>query len=146
MAHSIQTEPPSPKNVVVYKINSTAINVTWDKQTLVELKGLADYTVEYSMAVSNQKRQILSGVVTVPWTESNILITNLTPGVQYDVSVSVATSVGMSGKFFFVFFFTEYHVHNSNIIISMLIIIVNNIIMQIKFVACLGMYQPLLLQ
>ena len=101
MAHSIQIEPPTPKNVVVYKINSTAINVTWDKQTLIELKGLADYTVEYSMAVSNRKRQILSGVVTVPWTESNVLITNLTPGVQYDVSVSVATSVGMSGKFFF---------------------------------------------
>ena len=105
MTHSIQTEPPSPKNVVVYKINSTAINVTWDKQTLVELKGLADYTVEYIMAVSNRKRQTLSGVVTVPWTESNVLITNLTPGVQYDVSVSVATSVGISGKFVFFFFF-----------------------------------------
>ena len=80
----------------MYKINSTAINVTWDKQTLVELKGLADYTIEYSTAASNRKRQ-LSGVVTVPWTESHVVVTNLTPGVQYDVSVSVSTSVGMSG-------------------------------------------------
>ena len=82
--------------MIVYKINSTAINVTWDKQTLVELKGLADYTIEYSTAVSNRKRQ-LSGVVTVPWTESHVVITDLTPGAQYDVSVSVSTSVGMSG-------------------------------------------------
>ena len=82
--------------MIVYKINSTAINVTWDKQTLVELKGLADYTIEYNTAVSNRKRQ-LSGVVTVPWTESHVVITDLTPGAQYDVSVSVSTSVGMSG-------------------------------------------------
>ena len=84
---------------MVYKINSTAINVTWDKQTLVELKGLADYTVEYSIAESNRKRQS-SGIVTVPWTENHVVITNLTPGAQYDVYVSVSTSVGMSGTLY----------------------------------------------
>ena len=83
--------------MVVYKINSTALNVTWDKQTLVELKGLADYVVEYSLVVPNRRRQ-LSDTITVPWTESHVIITNLTPGAQYDVSVSVSTSVGISGK------------------------------------------------
>ena len=94
--NSLQIEPPSPENVIVYKINSTAINVTWDKQTLVELKGLADYTIEYSLAVPNRRRQS-SGMITVPWTESHVVITNLTPGAQYDVSVSISTSAGISG-------------------------------------------------
>lgn len=80
----------------MYKINSTAINITWDKQTLVELKGLADYIIEYSLAVPNRRRQS-SGIVSVPWTESYVIVTNLTPGAQYDVSVSVSTSAGMSG-------------------------------------------------
>ena len=91
-------EPPSPRNVVVFKINSTALNVTWDKQTLVELKGLADYIVVYSPVVPKKKRQS-SKMVTVPWTESHVIITNLTVGAQYDITVSVSTSVGMSGKY-----------------------------------------------
>ena len=78
---------------MVFKINSTALNVTWDKQTLVELKGLADYIVEYSPAISERRQ-----MVTVPWTESHVIITNLTLGAQYDITVSVITSVGMSGK------------------------------------------------
>ena len=92
------TVPPPPKNVLVLKINITAINVSWDKQTLVELKGIADYIVEYSpAAVLKSKRQI-SNTVTVPWTENHVTIPNLTPGAKYDVSVSVSTSVGMSGN------------------------------------------------
>ena len=81
---------------MVFKINSTAINVTWDAQTLVELKGLADYVVEYSPFVPKRKRQS-SKTVTVPWTESHVIITNLTVGAQYDITVSVSTSVGISG-------------------------------------------------
>ena len=90
--------PPSPKNVVYFNINSTAIYVSWDKQTLVELKGLADYIIEYSQfeSVSNKKRQSRN-MVTVPWTETHAVITNLTPGAMYNIFVSVSTSVGISG-------------------------------------------------
>ena len=53
------TVPPPPKNVLASKVNFTAIDVSWDKQTLVELKGLADYIVEYSpVDVLKSKRQI----------------------------------------------------------------------------------------
>ena len=82
------------------KVNFTAIDVSWDKQTLVELKGLADYIVEYSpVDVLKSKRQI-GNTVTVPWTENHVIIPNLTPGAKYDISVSTSTSVGMSGKIY----------------------------------------------
>ena len=45
---------------MVLKINSTAINVTWDAQTLVELKGLADYIVEYSPFVPKRKSKTVT--------------------------------------------------------------------------------------
>ena len=78
------------------RINSTAINVTWDKQTLVEVKGFANYIVEYRQVDQNKKRQ--SGDrVTVPWPATYVIISNLNPGGQYGVSVSVSTSVGISG-------------------------------------------------
>ena len=70
--------PPPPKNVLVSNINSTAINVSWDKQSLVELKGLADYVIEYKRVIQSRKRQ-LRNQVTVPWTQNHVVISNLTP-------------------------------------------------------------------
>ena len=90
--HSIV--PPSPKNVVVSRINSTSIEVRWDRQTLVELKGLAEYVIEYTEVVSQ-----LGNRVTVPWTENNITISNLRPGVEYSVTMSTSTSAGTSGSY-----------------------------------------------
>lgn len=84
--------PPSPKNVVVSRINSTAIEVRWDRQTLVELKGLAEYVIEYTEVISQSGNR-----VTVPWTENNIIISNLRPGVEYSVTMSTSTSAGISG-------------------------------------------------
>ena len=81
---------------MVSRVNSTAIDVSWDSQTLLELKGLADYVVTYYQ-VSSEKRQA-GNTVTVPWTENNVVISNLTQGVDYNVSVSTSTSVGTSGK------------------------------------------------
>ena len=88
--------PPPPKNVLISSINSTAINVSWDKQSLVELKGLADYVIEYHRVILNRKRQI-NDQVTVPWSQNHIVISNLTPGARYNVFVSASTSAGMSG-------------------------------------------------
>lgn len=81
--------------MLVSRISSTALNISWDKQTLVELKGLAKYLVEYSEA-SSVKRQS-ARVVIVPWTETSVTISDLMAGVEYSVMVSVTTSAGMSG-------------------------------------------------
>ena len=87
--------PPPPKNIKIMRINSTAIEVSWDRQTLVELKGLAEYVIMYNEAVS--RRRQAGNTVTVPWTENNVTISNLMPGVEYSVTVGASTSVGMSG-------------------------------------------------
>lgn len=87
--------PPSPKNVLVHRINSTTVNITWEKQTLVELKGLANYNIEISYS---KKRQLFKTFV-VPWTKNHLVISNLTQGVDYNIFVTTSTSVGMSGMF-----------------------------------------------
>lgn len=86
--------PPPPRNVEVSRINPTAIQVGWDMQTLVELKGLAEYVVEYSQVTSRRRE---SGTVIVSWTRSSTIISDLEPDEAYRVTVSTSTSVGMSG-------------------------------------------------
>lgn len=83
---------------MVSRINSTVIEVTWDRLTLVELKGLAEYVIQYSQMTT--KRRQSGDIVTVPWTENNLVISNLIPGIEYSVTVSASTSVGTSGTVF----------------------------------------------
>ena len=83
-------------NVVVVRFDSTSIGVSWTKYTLVELKGLANYTVMYNIIIGSRKRQ-LGGLITVPWTENRVIISNLQPGAEYDVTVSTSTTAGTSG-------------------------------------------------
>ena len=83
-------------NVVVVRFDSTSIGVSWTKYTLVELKGLANYTVMYNIIIGSRKRQ-LGGVISVPWTENRVIISNLQPGAEYDVTVSTSTTGGISG-------------------------------------------------
>ena len=85
----------------VERIDSTTMTVSWSKQTLVELKGLANYTITYSVSGGgSRKRQTgEEGTVMVPWTQNSVTITNLRPNAAYDVSVSSVTSAGSSGKY-----------------------------------------------
>ena len=83
-------------NVVVVRFDSTTIGVSWSKFTLVELKGLASYIVTYKIVIGSRRRQ-LGGMVTVPWTENQVVISNLQPGAQYDITVTTSTLAGMSG-------------------------------------------------
>ena len=93
-------EPPLPENVVVVRFNPTSIGVSWNKFTLVELKGLADYIVTYTIIIDSRKRQSeLGGTVTVPWTQNQVIITGLQSGAEYDVTVRISTTAGMSGIF-----------------------------------------------
>lgn len=89
--------PPAPENVVVVRLDSTTLAVSWNKFTLVELKGLASYVITYDVVIPSRKRQQFRGTVNVSWTENSVFITNLQSGAQYDVTVSISTSVGMSG-------------------------------------------------
>ena len=88
--------PPSPVNVVIVRFDSTSIGVSWDKFTLVELKGLANYTVTYDIVIDSRKRQ-LGGMITVPWTQNQVIISNLQPGAEYHVTVRISTTTGISG-------------------------------------------------
>ena len=91
--------PSQPENVMVERIDSTSIMVTWDRLSLVDLKGLANYTITYSISAGggSRKRQVDQGMMTVPWTENNVTITNLRPGAGYIVNVKTMTSIGQSG-------------------------------------------------
>ena len=70
------------------------MRVSWDRLTLVELKGLGSYVIRYIR--SDRKEQTQEKVITVSWTKSNITIDNLQPGVQYDVTVAVSSEGGIS--------------------------------------------------
>ena len=83
-------------NVAAVRFDSTSIGVSWTKYTLVELKGLANYTVTYSIIIGSQKGE-LGGMVTVPWTQNSVIISGLQPGAEYDITVSTSTTVGSSG-------------------------------------------------
>ena len=90
--------PPRPENVAVARLDSTTIVVSWEKLSLVEMKGLATYVVTYSVVIPSRKRQQFRGTVNVSWTEDRVFISNLHPGAQYDITVGILTSAGMSGR------------------------------------------------
>ena len=93
--------PPPPENVVFVRFNPTSIGVSWNKFTfkLVELKGLANYIVTYTIIIDSRKRQSeLGGTVTVPWTQNQAVISGLQSGAEYDVTVRTSTAAGMSGS------------------------------------------------
>ena len=90
--------PPPPENVEVERFDSTSIGVSWTKFTLVELKGLANYSVTYSIIIGSRKRQSrLGGTMTVPWTQNQVIISGLQSGADYDVTVRTSNTAGMSG-------------------------------------------------
>ena len=89
--------PLQPMNVNVERVDATTMIVSWDKLTLVELKGLADYVVTYSLGGGSRKRQA-EGMVMVPWTNNSVTIRGLQSGAAYSVAVGTRTSAGASGK------------------------------------------------
>ena len=97
MLFLLNSAPPPPMNVVIARLGSTTLAVSWTKLTLVELKGLASYIITYGVVIPSRKRQQFRGTVNVSWTEDSVFLSNLHPGAQYDVTVYILTSAGMSG-------------------------------------------------
>lgn len=95
------TVPPPARNVRFSRINSSSINVTWEKQSLIELKGLANYIIEYNQVSSNRKKQ-LRNRVSVAWTEVHVVISNLIQSSKYTIFVQTSTSAGFSRKLSFI--------------------------------------------
>ena len=86
-----------PQNVIVTRINDTAMNVRWDRFTLVELKGFAMYVITYTVSGASRKRQS-NQMVTAMWFENNKTIGNLPPRLAVDVQVRTMSDGGTSSK------------------------------------------------
>ena len=89
--------PPPPENVVITRFNLTSIQVGWKKFTLVELMGLANYTVSYS-AISTPRTRQTPNTIILPWSENSVVIHNLIPGTLYRILVSASTTAGEAGE------------------------------------------------
>ena len=90
------SEPPMPMNVMVVRINSTAMIVSWDKFTLVELKGFASYIITYTVGGGSRKRQGSDRMATAMWFESNKTIGGLPLGQAVGVQVHTTSTGGTS--------------------------------------------------
>ena len=97
----VYSVPVQPDDVTLERVDSTTMIVSWTRLTLVELKGLANYTITYSVSGGgSRKRQTgEEGTIMVPWTQDSVTISNLRPNAAYDVSVGTVTSTGQSRKY-----------------------------------------------
>ena len=82
------------------RFDPTSIGVSWTKFTLMELKELANYTVTYDVVIgsTSRKRQSqLGGVITLPWIQNQVIISDLQPGAEYQITVGISITTGTSG-------------------------------------------------
>ena len=90
MYHSV---PASPTGVTAVRLNSTHMNVSWKRLTLIEARGfIVSYTVLYQRIAGDRKRQINN--LLVPGNESSALIGDLNLSSAYQVFVRASTSAG----------------------------------------------------
>ena len=78
------TEPPAVNNISVERVSTTTIIVFWTPLTLVQARGFVRYRVSYRPQ-NSQKRQEVS--VVVSGDQGSVTISELLPGVAYDVAV-----------------------------------------------------------
>ena len=91
--HHICTVPSSaPSDVVVTRVNTTSINVTWTPLTLTEARGvITGYVLNYVVATSTRSKRAL---LEVSHDMSSYVITRLLTDKAYGVSVACKTEVG----------------------------------------------------
>ena len=90
------TEPPALENLMVAERNMTSIKICWKGFTLVELQGVGNYTIVYHRAGTSRQG---ATTINVPWTDNCVTIHNLTPGLEYDIAVSISLTSRTSGKY-----------------------------------------------
>ena len=86
--------PASPTGVSVLRLNGTHMNVSWNRVPLSVARGfIVSYTVLYSKVTTGRKRRQVK-FVTVPGSETSVVIGDLNPSISYQVFVSAANSAG----------------------------------------------------
>ena len=87
-----QELPPtkSPENVVLNKLNSTALNVTWTPLTLFEARGFPEYRVVLT-AVTNRRRKRQSDPIIIITSNSFAVFSGLEENTNYLAVVGVRT-------------------------------------------------------
>ena len=86
------SEPPIPTNISVLRLNGTHMNISWSLIPITEARGfIQSYLILYQEIV-NRKRQISS--VSVPGTDSSVVIGGVDPDKSYSVSISASTNAG----------------------------------------------------
>ena len=79
-----------PHNIIVDRLNGTAMNVSFVKLSLVEARRLTvTYFITYAPS-SSKKRQAGEKTVAVPDGSSHMIITGLDPKTQYTVRMFAA--------------------------------------------------------
>ena len=84
--------PPTPTNISVLRLNGTHMNISWSLIPITKARGfIQSYFILYRQ-IDNRKRQTLS--VSVPATDSSVVIGGLDPDKSYSVSISASTNTG----------------------------------------------------
>ena len=82
-----------PRDVKVVRLSETTMNVSFTKLNVAEARSLnVTYTVTYS-PVSSRKRQEPQSKE-VPSNQSYVIVTDLDPGISYDVRVLTSNPAG----------------------------------------------------
>ena len=85
--------PPSPMDVSTQRLNGTHMNISWSPIPLTQSRGfIRNYTITYQRVSRTAKRQTQS--VSVPSSESSVVIGGLDPASAYTVSVGATTTAG----------------------------------------------------
>ena len=85
--------PPSPTDVSTQRLNGTHMNISWSSIPLTQSRGfIRNYTITYQRVSRTAKRQTQS--VSVPSSESSVVIGGLDPASAYTVSVGATTAAG----------------------------------------------------
>ncbi len=85
----------APKNIGVFRLSNTAVNITWEKLTPKEARGfVVAYIVSYDTSNfdTRRKREISAEEVTPE--QSYKVVENLHPREDYYIAVSAKTSAG----------------------------------------------------
>ena len=91
--------PVKPPENVIYDRSGTTISVSWDPLSLMEARGFPFYTVTLiplSLVGSRTTRQSGDGIISVTTNETDVVIEDLDPDVEYSLTVAVETSAGIN--------------------------------------------------
>ena len=79
---------------MIFKRSGTIITITWDPLTLFEARGLPFYTITLIPLSSVSSSGNAQDKITATVTETDIMIEDLDPKIEYSLIITVETSAG----------------------------------------------------